>query len=263
MADQSSHAAFEILDQALGENEYAAAVAPIRMVTLGGLILVKMFKNRAGTVDIDVIIDPNIDAVAEFREAVLDCIQAVAQKQGLEKDWMNGEDPGGCIQGRQLHANLCFLVDQCKMFFQKGRVREKIFLQSLTYGEKIYSGTNLEIYAIRLKFALERKLRRLLDPTRDTAVDLADALCFLKHMASYGDKPLGFHQCQSLDYNEHGLPVPDEAIRRLQQTFEVNKENDPRIKDKQGIVDMVLDEERGWYYKDKHGQPVWVTWKLE
>lgn len=52
---------------------------------------VKMFKNRTATVDVDVIIDPNVDAVDEFRQAVLDCIDAVAKKKDLETDWMNGE----------------------------------------------------------------------------------------------------------------------------------------------------------------------------
>lgn len=150
------------------------------------------------------------------------------------------------------------------MFFAKGGIREKIFLESVTYGEKMYAGTNLEVYTIDLKIALERKLRRLLDPVRDTAIDLADAICFLKHMTSNGAKPLGFHQCQALDYNGHRLPVPNEAIRRLQQGFEDNEANDPRIKGKQGVVDMIFDKQhKRWYYKNKQGQQVWVTWKLE
>lgn len=61
------------------------------MVTLGGSLAVKMFQNRAATVDVDVIIDPNVDAVREFRMAVLHCIDSVAKKNDLEVDWMNGE----------------------------------------------------------------------------------------------------------------------------------------------------------------------------
>lgn len=149
------------------------------------------------------------------------------------------------------------------MFFQKGAVREKVFLESVGFGEKMYSGANLEIYAIDLKIALERKLRRLLDPSRSTEVDLADALCFLKHMTSYGQKPLGLHQCQALDYNGHKLPVPIEATRMLQRSFEENRDNDARIKGKQGIVDMVFDKAtKRWFYRNKQGQQVWVTWNV-
>lgn len=90
-ANHFPNAAFRHLDQVLGGNELAAAVAPIRMVTLGGSMAVKMFKNRTTTVDVDVIIDPNVDAVREFRDAVLVCIRSIAQQRGLERDWMNGE----------------------------------------------------------------------------------------------------------------------------------------------------------------------------
>lgn len=122
----------------------------------------------------------------------------------------------------------------------------------------MYSGPNLEIYAIDFKIALERKLRRLLDPTRDTSIDLADAVHLLKYITSSGAQPLGFHQCESLDYNGHRLPVPTEAINMLRQSFERMQGG------KQGIVDMVFDKEhKRWFYKNKQGQRVWVTWKLE
>lgn len=122
----------------------------------------------------------------------------------------------------------------------------------------MYSGTNLEIYAIDLKIAFQRKLRRLLDPNRDATIDLADAVCFLKYITSSGAKPLGFHQCQSLDYNGHRLQVATEAIHMLRQGFERNEGG------KQGIVDMVFDKEhKRWCYKNKQGQRVWVTWNLE
>lgn len=93
---------------------------------------------------------------------------------------------------------------------------------------------------------------------------MADAVCLLKHMTSYGAKPLAVHQCQTLDYNGHQLPVPNAAIVKLQQSFKENKYNDPRIKDKQGIVGSFLDKKHTrWYYKNKQGQRVWVTWTLE
>ncbi|POS77534.1 hypothetical protein DHEL01_v204062 [Diaporthe helianthi] len=235
--------AFEHLDQELGLNEFSAAIAPIRMVTLGGSIAVKTFKSRAATVDVDVIVDPNIEAVSEFYDAVMWCIEKVAKKNKLEKNWMN---------------------DQCKMFFQKGAVRERVFLESVGHDNKMYSGKHLEIYTVDLRIALERKLRRVLDPDREENIDLADAVCFLKHMTSYGTRPLGIHQCQSMDYNGHKLPVPNEAIRMVQQRFEKNEDNDPQIQGKQGIVEMVFDKNQNkWYYKNKQGQTVWVTWKLE
>lgn len=89
--NQTSTEAIKLLDKALGENELTQAVAPIRMVSLGGAMVVYKFKARAATVDIDVMIDPNVDAVLEFRQAVLDCIDAVGKRLSLEKDWMNGE----------------------------------------------------------------------------------------------------------------------------------------------------------------------------
>lgn len=128
----------------------------------------------------------------------------------------------------------------------------------------MYSGANLAVYPVDLHIALEMELRRFGDPGRGSAADLADAVCFLKHITSYGAKPLGFHQCQSLDFKGRKLPVPTEAIRELQKDFEDNKESDPRVEGKQGIVDMVWDKAHNrWYYRNRQGEQVPVTWKLE
>lgn len=66
-------------------------IAPIRFIAAGGMLSVAFFENRSTTKDIDYILDPNVDAVEEYRDEVLRMIRIVGETLAFDQDWMNDE----------------------------------------------------------------------------------------------------------------------------------------------------------------------------
>jgi hypothetical protein len=201
-----------MLDDAIQASELLMSVAPIRFITLGGMLAVSVFQTRAATKDIDVLLDPNVDAVAEYRAEVLGAIHEVANKGKLSDDWMN---------------------DELRIFI-RGSNRLQLFLQSVDQGVVAYHGRNFTVYAGRLDFALERKIRRVNDDIgRPREPDLSDAIT-LVHYLKCGDHPLSEDYVRALDENNIGLAPGDAGIRRVAREY-------LKVYGTQGIVEMVWD----------------------
>ncbi|KHN95250.1 uncharacterized protein MAM_06961 [Metarhizium album ARSEF 1941] len=215
------------LDVAFEAAELLMSVTPIRFVTIGGMLAVSLFQNRMVTKDIDFLLDPNIDAVVEYRDEVLRVIQGVARMRGFNSDWMN---------------------DELKIFIQSSN-RLNLFLQSVEQGIIVYQGQNLIVYAGRLDFALERKLRRVDERSsnRSRELDLSDAVTLVHYIKGDGH-PLSWKYVQGLDENGLGVKVGDAAIQATAIEY-------VRVYSTQGIVDMVWDETyQGWKYTNLEGE---------
>ncbi|CAI6082994.1 unnamed protein product [Clonostachys chloroleuca] len=142
------------LDDAIEASELLMSVVPIRFITIGGMLAVSLFGNRSTTKDIDFLLDPSVDAVNEYHAEINKVIRGVARMSGFSNNWMN---------------------DELRIFIG-GAKRLNLFLQSVKQGVIAYKGRNLTIYAGRLDFALERKLRRLNEKLgRPRELDFSDA----------------------------------------------------------------------------------------
>jgi hypothetical protein len=208
-----------MLDEGIGHSDLLLAVAPIRFITVGGMLAVTVFGNRAATKDIDFLLDPNVEAVQEYRDEVMRVIRDVAIAGNFNEDWMN---------------------DDFQIFVGRAK-RPALFMQAVPQGVIGYHGRNLLVYAGRLDFALERKLRRISDPTdRARDIDLSDAITLVHWLKGDGGHPLSFEFVRSLDENQIGMPIRREGIDRAAQEY-------IKVYRTQGIVDFVWDEEESRY----------------
>uniref|UniRef100_A0A8H7NI27 Uncharacterized protein n=1 Tax=Bionectria ochroleuca TaxID=29856 RepID=A0A8H7NI27_BIOOC len=214
------------LDDAIEASELLMSVAPIRFITIGGMLAVSLFGNRSTTKDIDFLLDPSVDAVDEYRAEALKIIRGVARKSGFSNNWMN---------------------DELRIFIG-GTQRLNLFLQSVKQGVIVYKGRNMTIYAGRLDFALERKLRRLNEKLgRPRELDLSDAVT-LVHWLKRDGHPLSLAYVRSLDENGLGIPVGDAGIEATAREYLA-------VYGTQGIVEMTWDPlvKRAYYHNLNNG----------
>ena len=218
------------VDAAIESSDLLMSVAPLRFMTVGGMLAVSLFENRPTTKDIDFLLDPNVDAVREYHAEVRRIINEVGEKHGFNDDWMN---------------------DELKIFIRQSN-RLNMFLQSVEQGMVVHEGKNLVVYAGRLDFALERKLRRLNgDNIRPRDLDLSDAVA-LVHMLKDPDHPLSWQYCQSLDDNEIGMQVGNGGIQVVADEYQ-------RVHGRQGIVEIQWDEQMKRHkYANLQGDWVYV-----
>jgi hypothetical protein len=73
----------------MSKDDFLNAFAPINIVTVGGFVAVKYFKNRMAIGDLDYIIDPEWIRDDEIKAPLKDAITSVAEKEKLEHHWMN------------------------------------------------------------------------------------------------------------------------------------------------------------------------------
>jgi len=208
-------AALSMLDEGIGHSDLLVAVAPIRFITVGGMLAVSVFGNRPATKDIDFLLDPNVEAVKEYHEEVMKVIRDVAIAGNFNEDWMN---------------------DDFQIFVGRSK-RPSLFMQSVEQGVIAYQGKNLLVYAGRLDFALERKIRRISDPgDRARDLDLSDAISLVHWLKSEDGHPLSTEYVTNLDENQIGMPIRREGIDRVAREY-------IKVYGTQGIVDMTWDEE--------------------
>jgi hypothetical protein len=208
-----------LLDSAIEASELLVGIAPIRFVTIGGMLAVSLFQNRKTTKDIDFLLDPNVDAVEEYRQEVFRVIRIVAERRGLNEDWMN---------------------DELRIFVRRPN-RLTLFLQSVEQNLVVYRGRRIIVYAGRLDFALERKLRRIneRDQNRPRDLDLSDAVALLHSLKGDGH-PLSWNFVQKLDENAIGMQVGEAGIKAVSQKY-------IELHGSQGVVEMSWDEESQRY----------------
>ena len=212
----------------MGQSELIAAIAPLRLVAIGGFLAVSLFRNRDSSVDIDCLIDPNVTAVEEYKVEVRNAIRDVAYENDLPPDWLN---------------------DEMAIFIARNE-RERFFLESVEQQLVIYDGEYLQVYAGSLIFALECKLRRLdHSADRDVELDLSDAIAILEYLTKHR-QPYSTEFVKNLDANRIRYPIRIQAVQRVAERF-------VQVYGRQAIVDFEYDDEqKGYRYKDLEGN--WV-----
>ncbi|EJP69918.1 hypothetical protein CRV24_008873 [Beauveria bassiana] len=192
----------DALDEEIGKSELLMSVAPIRLITVGGSLAVLLCGNRTSSTDIDCILDPQVAEDSDYAEEWSKVVATAADAVHLEDDWLN---------------------DQLGIFVRRDK-RKMLFLESVQQDIAIYEGKNVVIYAGRLDWALERKIRRVAYATERRQVknvDTTDAAAIIKLMVSRVDypTPLSFEFIRGLNYNGFDVAPTDEAIREVARYY--------------------------------------------
>jgi hypothetical protein len=178
------------------------------------------------------MLDPNIASAADYLTEFTTAVTQVAEKGGYTPDWLN---------------------QQVELFVSKDR-RMGLFLESVQQGLTIYAGPNLVIYAGRLSWAMERKVRRVAharDRRRTKRVDVTDAAALVRLMRRPGEPPVSFRYIRELNLNGFDVPPTDEAIREVAEHY-------ASVYGEVGVADMVWDAEVGkWKYRGLQDDWVW------
>ncbi|KAM4056530.1 hypothetical protein HRG_003401 [Hirsutella rhossiliensis] len=224
--------ALTLLDAEIAKSELLMSVAPLRLITVGGSLAVRVCFNRDASYDIDCLLDPNVAAAADYSEEFSAAISTVADNGGYALDWLN---------------------QQVELFVARER-RFGLFLESVQQGVIVYKGAQLVIYAGRLDWALERKIRRVAHARSRRGVkdvDVPDAAALVRMMRTPGGPPLSFQYVRELNLNGFDAPPTDAAIVEVAEYY-------ARAYGEVGIADMVRDAETGrWKYQGFDKKWVW------
>ncbi|GAB0137069.1 hypothetical protein EsDP_00005352 [Epichloe bromicola] len=193
--------ALTMLDAKIASNDLLMSVAPLRLVTVGGCLAVRLCHNREASYDIDCLLDPHVTAVEDYSAEFELVIQDVAHEGGFYKDWLN---------------------QQVKIFVSRKR-RVTFFIESVQQDIVVYSGKNLVVYAGRLDWALESKVRRVSHSRSRRGhknVDLPDAAALIHLMRKDGDGlPISFQYIRDLNLNGFDLQPTEEALREIAEYY--------------------------------------------
>lgn len=224
--------ALTTLDAEIAKSDLLMSVAPLRLISVGGSLAVRVCFNREASYDIDCLLDPNVAAAADYAEEFKAVVSTVAHKGGFAMDWLN---------------------QQVELFVARSR-RVGLFLESVQQGVIVYNGVNVVIYAGRLDWALERKMRRVAHARSRRGVkdvDVPDAAALVRFMRAPGDPPVSFQYIRELNLNGFDVPPSDEAIVEVAEYY-------AQAYGEVGIADMVRDAETGrWKYKGIDKEWVW------
>ncbi|KAG5992922.1 hypothetical protein E4U43_003620 [Claviceps pusilla] len=189
--------ALTMLDSKIASNDLLMSVAPLRLVTVGGCLAVRLCHNREASYDIDCLFDPHVTSLEQYSAEFELMIHQVACEGGYYKDWLSG---------------------QVNIFVSRER-RTHLFLESVQQDIVVYSGKNLVVYAGRLDWALESKVRRVShsDSRRGCKnVDLPDAAALIHLMRRGGDGlPISFQYIRELNLNGFDLQPTEESLREI------------------------------------------------
>ncbi|QPG97304.1 hypothetical protein C2857_006120 [Epichloe festucae Fl1] len=196
--------ALTMLDAKIASNDLLMSVAPLRLVTVGGCLAVRLCHNREASYDIDCLLDPHVTAVEDYSAEFELVIQDVAHEGGFYKDWLN---------------------QQVNIFVSRKR-RVTLFIESVQQDIVVYSGKNLVVYAGRLDWALENKVRRVSHSRSRRGhrnVDLPDAAALIhlmNLMRKDGDGlPISFQYIRDLNLNGFDLQPTEEALREIAEYY--------------------------------------------
>lgn len=171
--------ALAALDAQIGKSELLMSVAPIRLMSVGGFVSVKLFQNRNSTIDVDCLMDPNFDAVQEYRSEFWKAVRQVGVTLHHETDWLN---------------------DELRNFIQSSK-RQDLFLESVEQDIIMYRGKNLKIFAGKMEWALERKIRRIANAHRPRLKDIDDAVAVTRFIIEDCGGPLSGDYVEQLNRN--------------------------------------------------------------
>ncbi|KAK8038074.1 hypothetical protein PG994_014841 [Apiospora phragmitis] len=200
--------ALHALDAMFGESPLLMSVAPIRFMVVGGTMAVKYFQVRSMTKDVDYLTDPNIDSDKMYRAEIRTAVQRVANQLDMEEDWFN---------------------DEVKLWIHAPK-RLGLFLESVEQNIVIFQGASMTIYAARLDWQLERKLRRITNgkQTAQSNKDISDAVAILSYLKGDGP-PLRAADLEAMNFNGFEGSM-SKGVKKVKEEYKKRFEED-------GIVD--------------------------
>lgn len=220
----------------MADYEILMSVASIRLLSVGECLAVRLCFNRTASYDIDCMLDPNVAAVQDYLQEFEQGVLATATEGGLSDDWLN---------------------QQVELFIARSR-RLALFLQSVEQDMPVFQGENLVIYAGKLEWALERKIRRVAharDRRGTKDVDVPDATALLRLMRSRGGPLMTFEHVRGLNFNGFDVPPTHDAIREVADFY-------VKTYGEVGIADTEWDANEGRAkYRDINGDLVWYESK--
>ncbi|KAK2595120.1 hypothetical protein QQS21_007146 [Conoideocrella luteorostrata] len=225
--------ALALLDVKIASNDLLMSVAPIRLITVGGCLAVRLCHSREASYDIDCLLDPHVTAVQDYSAEFEQVVREVAREGGFYRDWLN---------------------QQVSIFVSRGR-RTSLFFESVQQDIAVYRGRNLVVYAGRLDWALEGKVRRVSHSRSHRGckdVDLPDAAALIHLMRKEGDKlPISFQYVRDLNFNGFDVGPKEEALKEIAKYyFEEYGEV--------GLAEMSWDNDLGkWKYQADDETWVW------
>ncbi|KAK7431572.1 hypothetical protein QQZ08_001790 [Neonectria magnoliae] len=205
-----------LLDTKIVENELLMSVASIRL-SIGGCLAVCLLDNRESSYDIDCVFDLNLAVVEDYADEFRATIAKVALNGGFGEQWLNR---------------------QIEIFISRSR-RHDLFLESVDQGIIVYSGLNLTVFASRLDWAPERKMRRVShahDRRGNKIVDISDAAALIRYLVRQANKLLSFEYVRGLNYSDFDIEPADGALREVAKYY---AETYGAV----GLADMVWDPE--------------------
>ncbi|KAG5928607.1 hypothetical protein E4U42_000321 [Claviceps africana] len=210
--------ALTMLDSKIASNDLLMSVAPLRLVTVGGCLAVRLCHNRETSYDIDCFFDPHVASIDHFAAEFETMIHQVACEGGYYKDWLSPQ------------VNI----------FVSHEKRGTLFVESVQQDIVVYGGKNLVLYAGRLDWALESKVRRVSHSGSRRGpknVDLPDAAALIHLMREGGDGlPISFQYVRELNINGFDLQPTEEALREIAAFYF-------KIYGEIGLAEMVWDND--------------------
>lgn len=185
-----------MLDQELGRQE--SIKVPVQMLVLGGALAMHKFRSRDATEAIDTILDPRL---RKCQPGIRHCIGQVARtSSNLGHGWMTTDHYEGYFTPEALNK----VFNQCA-----GDQRKKA---------ELYHGTNLRVYAMDTKVALEMKMRRMIEQKRYNDFDLKDVIKFQGTLRQNG-VDMSYNQCRTWNSGGKGAQIPVENLEEKLKEF--------------------------------------------
>lgn len=191
--------ALTLLDAEFGKSELLCVVSPIRIISTGGYVAVTHFHNRATTCDVDYLLDPDIEDNEDIKEDMRRAGEVVADKMNCDKDWFNNE--------------LSIFTSRPK--------RPALFNESILQNVILFKGKRLVIYAGKWTWALEQKVRRIGNSSRQAKnqTDIIDVVAILRVITVEIASPLSGKYVKALNTNGFDVPPTEETLKLIAETY--------------------------------------------
>lgn len=150
---------------------------------------VTYLQNRTATGDLDYLLAPEWATDDDIKGSLHDAILRVSKKLTFNREWAN---------------------EQVSLFVTSS-TRKSLFEMAEEQNIVLFTGQNIRVLAAPIRWAVERKIRRLYTATRERKAefDLSDCLAMLRFLKDRNDGPLDRKEIQEMNMNGFDV-TPDE-----------------------------------------------------
>jgi hypothetical protein len=162
---------------------------------------VTFLRCRQSTEDFDYLLEPQWAYDDDVKKPLNRAIENVAKVLEFDPEWAN-EDMGAFVSKQD---------------------REHLFQQAEEQNIVLWQGENLKVLAAPLKWALERKLRRLQHNKMNISKrgsDLNDALALLKYLKDKEGTPLEQEHIRTLNITSREMPPDQRTMEWIAEAYQ-------------------------------------------